>query len=63
VDEMYVRPDRAEIAARVRAGLAAERAAEPMAVPVPEVRRCRACGYLETAVGHRVACLPSINKP
>jgi len=55
MDEPYRRPDRAEIAARVRAELAEERE-EPAAAAAPPQIRCEACGYLTGSIGHRVAC-------
>ena len=51
MSELYERPDRAKIAARIEA----ERQA---AEPLPPAERCKACGYLVTAIGHRVMCGP-----
>jgi hypothetical protein len=57
MDDMYKRPDRAEIAARVEAQLRAERgAAREPAEAAPPAARCEACGYLVTAPGHAIAC-------
>jgi hypothetical protein len=53
--DIYQRPDRAEIAARVLAEQAAT--ASEATSPAP-VERCRACGYLEMAPGHRIICAP-----
>jgi len=73
MDELYRRPDRAAIAARVRAEEAQEPAGrsgarcdrpggdgEPDAgpSPPPEAVRCKACGYLTTVLGHWWACGP-----
>ena len=52
--DIYRRPNRDEIAARVRARQVADQQ-DQAAEPAP-VERCRQCGYLVTAIGHRTSC-------
>jgi hypothetical protein len=57
------RPVRALVAEEFRAAMAPPAREEPEPAPAPEpepatlpARRCDECGYLTTAIGHRIAC-------